>query len=60
MDADGLRVAQFNEAPAGQTVFHLHFHIIPVYEGVALGTHAGAKADDGELAALAKDIATHL
>src|SRR6185437_5889538 len=26
--ADGCRIAQFNEAPAGQTVFHLHFHII--------------------------------
>lgn len=55
--ADGIRVAQFNEAPAGQTVFHLHFHIIPVYEGVALGAHAGGKADDAELAALARDIA---
>ncbi|MVS98202.1 HIT family protein [Devosia marina] len=58
--ADGVRLVQFNEAPAGQTVFHLHFHIIPVYEGVALGTHGGGKADDAELAALAKDIAAHL
>ena len=32
--ADGFRIMQFNEAPAGQTVFHLHFHIIPIYEGV--------------------------
>jgi histidine triad (HIT) family protein len=59
-NADGVRLVQFNEAPAGQTVFHLHFHIIPVYEGVALGTHGGGKADDAELAALAKDIAAHL
>lgn len=58
--ADGIRLAQFNEAPAGQTVFHLHFHIIPIYEGVALGAHGGGKADDGELAALAKDIAAQL
>ena len=58
--ADGIRIAQFNEAPAGQTVFHLHFHIIPVYEGVALGAHGGGKADDAELAALAKDIAAAL
>ena len=58
--ADGVRLVQFNEAPAGQTVFHLHFHIIPVYEGVALGAHAGGKAEDAELAALAKDIAAHL
>ncbi|WP_375597338.1 HIT family protein [Devosia sp. Naph2] len=59
-NADGLRLVQFNEAPAGQTVFHLHFHIIPVYEGTPLGAHAGGKADDAELAALARDIAAHL
>ena len=58
--ADGIRLAQFNEAPAGQTVFHLHFHIIPVYEGVALGSHGGGKADDAELAALAAEIAAGL
>ncbi len=59
-NADGVRLVQFNEALAGQTVFHLHFHIIPVYEGIALGSHGGGKADDGELAALAKDIAARL
>lgn len=58
--ADGLRLAQFNEAPAGQTVFHLHFHLIPVYDGVPLGAHGGGKADDGELAALASEIAAQL
>lgn len=58
--ADGVRVAQFNEAPAGQTVFHLHFHVIPVYDGIALGSHGGGKADDAELAQLAKDIAAAL
>ena len=58
--ADGLRLAQFNEAPAGQTVFHLHFHLIPVYDGVALGSHGGGKADDGELAALARAISAAL
>jgi histidine triad (HIT) family protein len=58
--ADGLRLVQYNEAPAGQTVFHLHFHLIPVYEGVELGRHGGGKADDGELAELAKAIATAL
>ena len=58
--ADGISLAQFNEAPAGQTVFHLHFHVIPVYEGVALGAHGGGKADDADLAALARDIAAAL
>jgi histidine triad (HIT) family protein len=60
-NADGIRLVQFNEAASGQTVFHLHFHLIPVYEGVALGRHAGgAEADSEELAALAKDIAANL
>jgi histidine triad (HIT) family protein len=36
---DGIRIAQFNGAAAGQSVFHLHFHIIPVYENAALGRH---------------------
>lgn len=41
LNPDGIRIAQFNGAPAGQTVFHLHFHIIPVFEGKALAPHAG-------------------
>jgi histidine triad (HIT) family protein len=58
--ADGIRLAQFNEAPAGQTVFHLHFHLIPAYEGVGMGAHASGRADDAELAQLAKEIAGNL
>jgi histidine triad (HIT) family protein len=60
LGADGVRVAQFNEAPAGQTVFHLHFHIIPIYVNAELAPHAGGKADGGELAAQAKAIAAAL
>ena len=59
--ADGIRLMQFNEAAAGQTVFHLHFHLIPVYAGVALGRHAGGgQADPAELKALAELIAAKL
>ena len=58
---DGLVVTQFNGAPAGQTVYHLHFHIIPRWEGVALGRHAeGGMADPAELKALAAEIATQI
>jgi histidine triad (HIT) family protein len=60
-NADGLRLVQFNEAPAGQSVFHLHFHVIPVYAGENVGPHAsGSKADDAQLAALAQEIAARI
>jgi histidine triad (HIT) family protein len=55
---DGVTVLQSNGAVAGQTIFHLHFHIIPRWSGGALGLHAqGAMADPGELAVLARQIA---
>jgi histidine triad (HIT) family protein len=57
---DGIRIMQFNEAPAGQSVFHLHMHVIPVYEGDALQPHATRRADDTELADLARAIAARL
>jgi histidine triad (HIT) family protein len=49
--ADGVMLVQYNEAPAGQSVFHLHFHIIPRHEGVALKGHSGQMEDGNILAA---------
>ncbi len=61
VEPDGIVVTQFNGAPAGQTVFHLHVHIIPRYEGEALGRHAsGGPADAAELKALAHAIAAKI
>ena len=58
---DGVVVTQFNGAPAGQTIFHLHFHVIPRYEGEALGRHGeGGMADVVELRALADKISAAL
>jgi histidine triad (HIT) family protein len=39
--ADGVTIQQFNESAGGQVVFHLHVHIIPRFEGVALKPHTG-------------------
>jgi histidine triad (HIT) family protein len=56
---DGIVITQFNGAASGQTVYHLHFHIIPRWEGVPVGRHAsGQMADPDELKALAEQIAT--
>jgi histidine triad (HIT) family protein len=55
-DADGVSVVQFNEPAAGQTVFHLHFHIVPRKEGVPLRPHSGAMEDGAVLAANAEKV----
>ena len=60
LNPDGIVVTQFNGAPAGQTVFHLHVHIIPRWEGVPLGRHAEGMADVDELKALAAQISAAL
>ncbi|KQY40057.1 HIT family protein [Rhizobium sp. Root483D2] len=55
-DADGMTIMQFNEAPAGQSVFHLHFHVIPRHEGTPLRPHSGKMEDGAVLAANAEKI----
>jgi histidine triad (HIT) family protein len=58
---DGVTVTQFNGEDAGQTIFHLHFHIIPRYAGKRLAGHGhGNKADIAELQKLAAEIAAAL
>lgn len=54
---DGLMISQFNGQASGQTVYHLHVHIIPRWESVPLGRHAGGgMADMDELRDLAAQI----
>ena len=49
-DADGVTVIQFNEPVAGQSVFHLHVHVIPRFDGVPLMPHTGKMEDQKVLA----------
>lgn len=49
--AGGITVQQFNEAAGGQSVFHLHFHVIPRHDDMPLKAHSGRMEDTGILGA---------
>ena len=56
LSPDGIVIVQYNGAPAGQTVFHLHFHIIPRREGDSLRPHGSEPAEPADL----EDIAARI
>ena len=61
LNPDGVRLMQFNGEAAGQTVFHIHFHILPVWNDQAERGHASGKmADMNDLRALAEQIRAKL
>ena len=55
-EVPGIMLAQLNGPAAGQTVFHLHFHILPRTDGIDLQMHARGMADFAELEAHAERI----
>ena len=54
--AEGVLVKQYNEPAAGQTVFHLHVHVLPRKEGTEIRPHTGKMADNALLARHAEMI----
>lgn len=55
-NADGVSIAQFNEEAGGQTVFHLHFHVMPRFDGQPLKMHGRNMEDGAVLAANAEKL----
>lgn len=57
LGASGFNVVQNNGSSAGQTVFHLHVHVIPRYEdGPAMVTWTPGKAESDELQQIAEQL----
>ena len=54
--ADGVTVIQFNEPASGQSVYHLHVHVIPRFDGVPLKPHSGNMEDQKVLAENAETL----
>lgn len=56
LGADGVMLMQLNGAAAGQTVFHVHFHVIPRWADRELRLHARGIVDPASLAPIAARI----
>ena len=56
----GLIVKQFNGSDAGQTVFHYHMHIIPVYNGALNKNHGYEMEKPEKLESIAQKIAAEI
>jgi histidine triad (HIT) family protein len=55
--ADGITILQYNEPAGGQIVFHLHFHVLPRWNGAELRPHTGARENPEVLDGLCRKIA---
>lgn len=60
MNAPGVVISQFNGKASGQTVPHVHFHIVPCYEGQSLRPHGSAVENSEKLQEIAARITAAL
>lgn len=60
LNPDGIKVAQFNGAAAGQTVFYYHLHLIPIYQNENIQLHGQKSANFEQLQQTAQTIYNQL
>jgi len=56
LDAPGIMLVQLNGTAAGQSVPHLHFHVLPREEGLDMKLHGRAMVDPKTLEPIAAKI----
>ena len=60
LQPDGIQLKQYNRAPAGQSIFHVHFHIVPRWEDAGLAPHGKVMVDATVLELIAAKIRSAL